>query len=452
MTASPSTAGALGIVTDRLGTAEQRRIAAALTRLGWRRAKLDGRTRQQLWEGTRRHMSAGAKCLRPEKCLQHRRFALAAKASKAPKAYLRRGSSTCWLARDSTSYGKMPSVPSGWRPAELPNDGSVPLVAKGSLGAERAPVLPEQLGALAGALVNAFEDDGAVLEVDHDAEVGVRVRVDGVDDLTALRVELAQSQGRPRGSDCVQTVGQFLVSLSSKGYWSGPSGQVFSEAAASRNCDNRATYRFTGGDRCPPRRKAEIATRLPLGTAGDAEMARAPLTMNVKFLEHCKPGELVRARFGPNVEWGIVGYEGANSQQQRRVVVISGDNSPWCLNPEDAVSACLSYGKEYDLLPEYGGPCEVFNAQGPAFAHAGMLVYACPSAGTGTTDSYLIARATGRFESLIFLNLEQFRVIGSEPGGNRAGFKRWSIWMMLPPHPDHPRKVFEYGQDNPQAS
>jgi len=29
VTASPSTAGALGIVTDRLGTAEQRRIAAS---------------------------------------------------------------------------------------------------------------------------------------------------------------------------------------------------------------------------------------------------------------------------------------------------------------------------------------------------------------------------------------------------------------------------------------
>ena len=56
-----------------------------------------------------------------------------------------------------------------------------------------------------------------MLEVDHDAEVGVRVRVDGVDDLTALRVELAQSQGRPRGSDCVQTAFQLtnLVLISS---------------------------------------------------------------------------------------------------------------------------------------------------------------------------------------------------------------------------------------------
>ena len=52
-------------------------------------------------------------------------------------------------------------MPSGWRPAELPNDGSVPLVAKGSLGAERAPVLPEQLGALAG---TAAEGDGRVAE------------------------------------------------------------------------------------------------------------------------------------------------------------------------------------------------------------------------------------------------------------------------------------------------
>jgi hypothetical protein len=42
-------------------------------------------------------------------------------------------------------------------------------------------------------------------------KVGIGVRVDGVDDLTVFRVELAQSQGRPRGSGSGQTVGQFLI-------------------------------------------------------------------------------------------------------------------------------------------------------------------------------------------------------------------------------------------------
>ena len=76
------------------------------------------------------------------------------------------------------------------------------------------------------------------------------------------------------------------------------------------------------------------------------------VTLNMKFLEHCEPGELVRAHFGLKVEWGIV----ADRQQQKRVVVISGNNAPWYLDPQGAVLSCLSYGREYDLLPEYGGP------------------------------------------------------------------------------------------------
>jgi hypothetical protein len=51
------------------------------------------------------------------------------------------------------------------------------------------------------------------------------------------------------------------------------------------------------------------------------------VTLNMKFLEHCEPGELVRAHFGLKVEWGIV----ADRQQQKRVVVISGNNAPWYL-------------------------------------------------------------------------------------------------------------------------
>jgi len=53
------------------------------------------------------------------------------------------------------------------------------------------------------------------------------------------------------------------------------------------------------------------------------------VTLNMKFLEHCEPGELVRAHFGLKVEWGIV----ADRQQQKRVVVISGNNAPWYLDP-----------------------------------------------------------------------------------------------------------------------
>ena len=40
------------------------------------------------------------------------------------------------------------------------------------------------LDALADALVNAFEDDGALLELDREAEVGIGVRVDGVNMLS----------------------------------------------------------------------------------------------------------------------------------------------------------------------------------------------------------------------------------------------------------------------------
>jgi hypothetical protein len=29
-------------------------------------------------------------------------------------------------------------------------------------------------------------------------------------------------------------------------------------------------------------------------------------TLNVKFLEHCEPGELVRINFGAQVQWRIV--------------------------------------------------------------------------------------------------------------------------------------------------
>jgi hypothetical protein len=151
--------------------------------------------------------------------------------------------------------------------------------------------------------------------------------------------------------------------------------------------------------------------------------------------------------------------------REKRVVVISGENAPWYLDEQGAVLPCLSYGKEYDLLPEYGGPCEVFDVSGLA-VEPGTLLYARPHGPGETTNRYLMARTmlvrrravgtgpflvtqeTERFVTagpLSGLNLDQF-TLGGEPGGDRAGFKGWSIWMML----HRPMKVFEYGQENPQ--
>ena len=131
-------------------------------------------------------MSAGAKCLRPEKGLQHRRFALAAKASKAPKTLEGGRQLAGWRGIPPHMEKCLQCLRAGARLNCL-TTGQCLSSPKAVWGRSGRPALPEQLGALAGALVNAFEDDGAVLEVDHDAEVGVRVRVDGVDDLTACQ-------------------------------------------------------------------------------------------------------------------------------------------------------------------------------------------------------------------------------------------------------------------------
>ena len=53
----------------------------------------------------------------------------------------------------------------------------------------------------------------------------------------------------------------------------------------------------------------------------------------------------------------------------------------------NAHAACLSYGKDYLLLPRYDGACEVVSAQG-VFAHAPTLIFACPI-GISSTERYL---------------------------------------------------------------
>jgi hypothetical protein len=165
---------------------------------------------------------------------------------------------------------------------------------------------------------------------------------------------------------------------------------------------------------------------------GDADMGDRDPFLSVKYLEHCEPGELIRAFFSQNGQWAIVGYvEDALKQRAQIVIVLSGDQGPWYVSPTDIAQQtalpCLSYGKKFGLLPAYTARCD-------------------PIGGDATNDRYLVAEAIGPIPRPTFLNLDTFKVTPGEPGGNRAVFKRWSIWMTLPSRPDRPSEVFEFGQ------
>jgi hypothetical protein len=171
-----------------------------------------------------------------------------------------------------------------------------------------------------------------------------------------------------------------------------------------------------------------------------------PLT--VKHLEHCEPGELVRASFNESGQWAIIGH--MDGQRVHSAVVISGSEGPFFVNAQSfhdlGSHPCLSYGKDYQIVPNHGGPCELSGpSHGKPSNKPGTLVYARALTSGAETERYLIAG--GDHRATIIMDLQTFRVAAPDggPGGNRADFNGWSIWMALPPRPDPPTKLFQYG-------
>jgi hypothetical protein len=107
-----------------------------------------------------------------------------------------------------------------------------------------------------------------------------------------------------------------------------------------------------------------------------------------KFLEQCRPVELIRLNMEERTEWALVGRPG---NALFPVLMLSGEDAPRCFNAAaDAggnlkvhflrVSA-LSYGHAYALLPNLAGPCNVHD--GRLFSANGALIITGPiSAGT----------------------------------------------------------------------
>ena len=161
--------------------------------------------------------------------------------------------------------------------------------------------------------------------------------------------------------------------------------------------------------------------------------------LNLKSIKDCQPGELVRAPL-MGVDWGII-TRIPNTAGNDVVVLDKVNGAVSFRDLHDAQEGCcLSYGKDYQLLPEYGGPCQVVNVGGPSFG-AGNLIYArVVGQLDATTERYL--KADGSY----ILSLTDFMVRASAIGGIRAAFNNWSIWMKLPSDPDQLTKIFQFGE------
>lgn len=141
-----------------------------------------------------------------------------------------------------------------------------------------------------------------------------------------------------------------------------------------------------------------------------------------KWLEECKPGELIRGAIHRETEWAIVAI---GNQQYFPVVILTGPRAPYWLNAWSPGNlgvpsiVCLSYGMDFRVIPDHRAAIESGAAQPGDFtiveSNAGVD-YAIFVAGLSDEPSQ------GRHFDLKTFNLHGDR------GGNKVALKGWSIW------------------------
>jgi hypothetical protein len=142
-----------------------------------------------------------------------------------------------------------------------------------------------------------------------------------------------------------------------------------------------------------------------------------PDVLRVKLLEFCEPGELVRV----GDRWAIVGRHAKG----KCLVYISGENAPYREDITDEVRRCLSYGMEFDLVPDYASTCDMDTP----FVH-GALYFSSRDGRDDVTRHLAIVVADNETRCL---NLENFQY-GEKPKDQFVSFLHWGVWIRLPPH------------------
>jgi hypothetical protein len=161
-------------------------------------------------------------------------------------------------------------------------------------------------------------------------------------------------------------------------------------------------------------------------------------SLNLKSIKDCQPGELIRAPL-LQADWGII-TRLSDNKDERHVVILDKVNGAVSFRDLHSVQdgCCLSYGNDYQLLPEYGGPCQVVNVGAPDFDAEALIYYRPVGQADVTTERYLKADAG------YTLSLSDFIARRGALGGIRAAFRNWSIWMKLPSDPHRPTKIFQF--------
>jgi hypothetical protein len=77
-----------------------------------------------------------------------------------------------------------------------------------------------------------------------------------------------------------------------------------------------------------------------------------------KWLKRCEQGELIRGNIHQKIEWAIVA---ARKEGAMDIVILSGPGAPYWVNVYSPKLLdvpdilCLSYGKNYTIIPNYAG-------------------------------------------------------------------------------------------------
>lgn len=155
----------------------------------------------------------------------------------------------------------------------------------------------------------------------------------------------------------------------------------------------------------------------------------------LKFLEKCEQGELVRGKFIETTEWAIVSNRGNELQN---VVVLPKNKPPVLINAhaqeQIMLITCLSYGDKFRIIPNHAGQCEVDN--GLKLDVPGQLVI------TATDLILVTSHPRGRAPTAYYYSTT--KEMKGLPGGAMAVFSDWSIWIDDLLDCPNPSKLFEF--------